>query len=460
MKAPYMKRLSLILMLISITIYAQEKKPNFLFIFADDMSYEAIGALSSEVKTPHLDKLMSRGANFSHTYNMGGWNGAICMASRAMLNCGSHINFAQENIKTKPRWSELMKQAGYKTYMTGKWHVPGKPRFDVVRDVRGGMPKGSGYNRPKNEKDYKSGWKPWDKSFGGFWAGGKHWSEIVADHGIDYMKMAQKDDKPFFMYLAFNAPHDPRQAPKEYVDMYPLDKIKVPKNYLSVYPYHKEIGCSPKLRDERLAPFPRSKFAVQIHRQEYYAIITHMDAQIGRILKSLEESGKADNTYIVFTADHGLSVGHHGLIGKQNMYDHSMRVPFFIAGPGVKAGQTIKQPIYLQDVMPTALDVAGVDKPEHVHFQSLLPIIKGEKKTNVKAVFGKYINFQRMVIKDNYKLIYYPNTEIKFRLFNLKKDPHEMDDLAKNPEYKAVLEKMKAEYISLAKSMNDKIDKF
>ena len=126
------------------------------------------------------------------------------------------------------------------------------------------------------------------------------------------------------MYIAFNAPHDPRQAPKKYVDMYPTDKIKIPKSFLKEHPLKEEIGSGKGLRDEKLAPFPRTKHAVQVNRREYYAIITHMDFQIGRILDHLDKTGQADNTYIFFTADHGLSVGHHGLLGKQNLYDHSV----------------------------------------------------------------------------------------------------------------------------------------
>jgi len=389
---------------------------------------------------------------------MGAWGGAVCAASRAMLNSGVYVNRAQKAINEKPRWSEMMKAAGYTTYMTGKWHVPGKPRFDVTKDVRGGMPKGSGYNRPIDEDDYKNGWKPWDKSQGGFWEGGVHWSEVVANNGIEFLEQAKKDDKPFFMYIAFNATHDPRQSPKEYIDMYPLDSISVPKNFVAEYPYKDDIGCSKSLRDEKLAPFPRSEFAIKVHRQEYFAILTHMDAQIGRIFDALEKSGKADNTYIIFTADHGLAVGHHGLVGKQNMYDHSMRVPFMISGPGIKAGQKIDQPIYLQDAMATSLDLAQAEKPKHVEFQSLMPIIRGEKKTNVKSVYGKYINWQRMILQDGWKLIMYPYAKKKMRLYNINKDPEEMQDLIDNPEYATKIASLKKDFKALQVEMDDDFD--
>lgn len=240
--------------------------------------------------------------------------------------------------------------------------------------------------------------------------------------------------------------------------MYPLESITVPKNYIDEYPYKEAIGCGTGLRDERLAPFPRTEFAAKVHRQEYFAIITHMDKQIGLILEGLKEAGLDENTYIIFTADHGLSVGHHGLLGKQNMYDHSMRVPFLIAGPGIKAGKKVAQPIYLQDAMATSLDLAGVDKPDHVEFQSLMPILAGEKKSNVSSVYGKYMHMQRMIIQGDWKLIFYPFAEQKMRLFNLANDPEEMNDLAKNPEYTERMEKMKLEFVSLQKQMNDTLD--
>ena len=160
---------------------------------------------------------------------------------------------------------------------------------------------------------------------------------MVANHSQDFLAEAGDRDEPFFMYLAFNAPHDPRQSPAEYVAKYPAENVLVPRNFAPLYPFAEKIGCGRKLRDERLGPFPRTHHAVQVHRQEYYAIITHMDVMIGRILDALQATGKSDNTWIFFTADHGLAVGQHGLFGKQNMYDHSVRVPFVVIGPGRQA---------------------------------------------------------------------------------------------------------------------------
>ncbi|VGO15386.1 Arylsulfatase [Pontiella desulfatans] len=452
---------------------AQEQdKPNILFIFADDHTYEAIrGHGYLDIDTPNLDKLVERGASFTHAYNMGAWNGAVCIASRTMLTTGRTVWNAgmleqsmKQEVEQGRMWAQQMKAAGYKTYFTGKWHVQAKPEdyFDVVKDRRGGMlhstPKdGAAYNRPKDEADYEAGWKPWDKTQKGHWGeDGKHSSEVVADNGIEFIRHAAKEAKPFFMHLAFNAPHDPRQAPKEYIDRYPLERIKLPESFLPEYPFKDDIGCGKGLRDEALAPFPRTEYAVKVHRQEYFAIVSHMDHQIGRILDALEESGEADNTYIIFTADHGLACGHHGLIGKQNMYEDSVRAPFIMVGPGIEAGTKVGTPIYLQDVVPTTLELAGKEIPDYVEFKSLNPLFKGEIK-HYDAIYSSYQNQQRMVMQDGWKLIYYPSIS-KTRLFNLKNDPFEKNDLAGNPEYTAKLTELEKSLANLREQYNDPLD--
>jgi arylsulfatase A-like enzyme len=445
------------------------EKPNILFIFADDQSYSTIRALgNSEISTPNLDRLVNAGTTFTHTYNMGAWGGAVCVASRAMLNTCRFIwrahdyeNHQQDLVDRGEMWGQLMQIAGYETYMTGKWHVKtnAEKLFNHVTHVRPGMPASvpEAYNRPQSPED--STWMPWHKKWGGFWEGGKHWSEVLGDDAIAFIDSARNRDNPFFMYLAFNAPHDPRQSPKEFVDMYPLDDISVPSNYQPLYPYRNEIGCGEKLRDARLAPFPRTEYAVKVHRQEYYAIITHMDQQIGRILNALEKSGKADNTYIFFTSDHGLAVGEHGLMGKQNMYDHSMRVPLFVVGPNVPQNEKIDFDVYLQDIMASTLEIAGIEKPEYVDFNSLMPFIRKEKDVSFyPAIYGAYReDMQRMIRADGFKLIVYPRIET-IRLFDLNKDPLEMNDLAQYPDYKEIKDTLFKKLLQLQKEMDDPLD--
>ncbi len=442
-------------------------QPNILFIFADDQCFDTLASLGNdEIETPNLDRLVRGGITFTDAYNMGSWSGAVCIASRSMLNTGRFVwhakkifNTAETERRAGRFWSEYMKKAGYETYMTGKWHLKADAAkaFDHTVHIRPGMPNQTpaGYNRPiEGQPDP---WKPWDTKFGGFWKGGKHWSEVVADDAAGFLDHAAKQDKPFFMYLAFNAPHDPRQSPKGYVDKYPLEKIKIPESYVPEYPYKDAIGCGKKLRDENLAPFPRTEYAVKVNRQEYYAIITHMDTQVGRILDALEKSGKADSTYIFFTADHGLAVGHHGLLGKQNLFDHSVRVPFMVVGPGIPKGKKIAARIYLQDVMPTTLELAGVEKPDHVQFKSLMPLIRGTRDGNYRAIYGAYLAVQRMVTEGDYKLVLYPKIK-KVLLYNMKQDPLELKDLAADPQYKPLIKKLFARLLKLQEETGDSLD--
>ncbi|MEI6892345.1 MAG: sulfatase-like hydrolase/transferase [Pontiella sp.] len=465
-----------------------EQKSNILFIFADDQMWDSLSYFSDgPIKTPNLDRLAASGASFTHAYNQGSFTPAVCVASRTMLNTGAFLWRAAEfspkgnNLKDpnapknmpqytvsrkepKAYWSQYMKQAGYETYMSGKWHVVGadaKKLFDHTVHVRAGMPgqTRAGYNRPKSPESYETGWKPWETKRGGFWKGGTHWSEVLGDDGVAFLEQAGERDEPFFMYLAFNAPHDPRQSPKRFVDLYPLDEIEVPENFLPEYPYNEEAGAGRGLRDERLAPFPRTEYSVKVNRQEYFAIITHMDEQIGRILDALEASGKAENTYIFFTADHGLAVGDHGFFGKQNMYDSSIRVPMLMAGPGIKAGISIDAPVYLQDVMATSLELAGVEKPMQVEFNSMLPLATG--KTNKSAygdIYGAYFGCQRMIRTDQYKMIIYPIANV-VRLYDMMNDPLEINDLAEGPNLPVeLMNSLFKKYKKLAISMDDPVD--
>lgn len=453
---------------ILVSSFAAEQRPNVLFLFADDFTYEAIRAFGhTDIDTPNLDRLAARGTSFTRAYNMGSWSGAVCVASRTMLNTGRSVwdadkvyNKTNAEREKGVLWSQLMGKAGYKTYMTGKWHVQTDATkcFDMVMDVRPGMPKTvpTAYNRPiEGQTD---AWSPYDKTLGGFWEGGKHWSEMVNDHTINFLNDAKQQAKPFFIYAAFNAPHDPRQAPKEFQDRYPLSRMQVPANFIPEYPYKDDIGCQHKLRDENLAPMPRTEFAVKTHRSEYFALISHLDVQIGKTLDALDANGQADNTWIFFTADHGLAVGHHGLIGKQNMYDHSVRVPFIVAGPGVAKNAKNDNAIYLQDVMATALDLAGAEKPKHVFFHSLRPLLNGEQKTSsYDSIYGGYLELQRAITHDGWKLIAYPKAKV-LRLYHLTEDTQEMKDIAAKPEHAAKKKEMFDRLVKLSAELGDKVD--
>ena len=294
------------------------------------------------------------------------------------------------------------------------------------------------YNRPAAGNS----WTPWDKARKGQWQHTKDWrpgapsddvrhsAEIWADSAIDYLR--RPHDKPFLMYVGFTSPHDPRQAPREFVERYPARKVKVPPNYLPDHPFDQGDA---KVRDELLAPFPRTREAVQVHRSEYHAHITYMDSQIGWILEALEGSAGAANTYVIFTADHGLAVGQHGLMGKQNLYDHSVRMPYLLAGPGIAKGKRIDAFMYQHSTFATTCELAQVPVPSSVEFPSLLRLIEGGESAD--SVFCWYRDLQRSVRTREHKLIVYPKAGVT-QLFDLAKDPWEMTNRSGQKAYAAV----------------------
>jgi len=436
------------------------KKPNFLVVVADDQCYRSIKALNnSEVHTPTLDRLVARGTTFTHCFHQGTWTGAVCVASRAMMHTGRFVwTCGGEDCGTYPLMGETLRQAGYHTYIAGKWHNGDKTAlrsFITGKSIGPGFypstdEKGLAYNRPRPDDP----WTPWDPKYLGQWTPKQLWNilpakantpdgpqpakagtryqkhqhscELYADSAIDLLHQAATQSDPFLLYVAWNAPHDPRQAPKEFLDLYPEDKIELPPNFLPEHPFDQGDF---HIRDEQLAPFPRTPEAVRLHRREYYALLSYMDHQLGRIVEALEKTGQADNTYIIVTGDHGLAVGEHGLLGKQNLYDCSVRMPFIVAGPGIAAGHTNDALMYQHCLFPTICELANVPKPETVQFPSVAPLLRGRPEPVFDSVYCAYRDLQRMVRTDKYKLILYPKAN-RYQLFDLEKDPWEMNSLA------------------------------
>lgn len=430
----------------------QETSPNILLILTDDQAFNTIHALTNNgIVTPHLDSLVSAGVSFTNTFTMGSWQGAVCTASRTMLLTGRPLWEAQEEgrrlndiIAADGTWLNHLRTAGYEMYRIGKWdgsiHADSLFEHNLEGSVSGPRQTPDGYDRPQSPED--TCWTAWKRSFGGYWEDNRHGSEVLAENAAAALVQRAGSSTPFFMYVAFSAPHDPRQAPREFVERHPVDKIELPKNYLDLYPYRREIGCGEDARDEQLAPFPRTPYAVRKNIQEYYAIISHLDEQLGTIFQALRHSGALENTVIIFASDNGLAVGQHGLMGKQNMFDHSLRVPLVITGPGISAGRRQEQLIYLQDIIPTICDFAGVAAPENLYFHSLLPIFHDpHEKTKYPEVYAAYKDLQRMVRTTQHKLIFYP-TVPKVLLYDLEKDPFEMTDVSGDPAYCIIRQEM------------------
>ena len=210
---------------------------------------------------------------------------------------------------------------------------------------------------------------------------------------------------------------------------YKTSDMELPGNYISRHPFdHGNFNG----RDEALLDWPRTEFAIKDLLRVYYSVIDDMDAQIGRIVAALEETGQLKNTIIIFSSDNGMAVGSHGLRGKQNQYEHTTNVPLIISGPGIEEGVLTSAQVYLRELYPTTCDLIGIDIPEGLDGRSFAPVLRGEAVTHHNIIFNYYENSQRMVRTDEgWKLIRYPDID-KWQLFNLNNDPYELSNLVKS----------------------------
>lgn len=465
-----MKRILICLssLLVLASSLAAEKRPNLLFILVDDQSPFDLKIYNpkSTLETPNLDKLAAQGMIFDGAYHMGSFSGAVCMPSRHMIMSGRkvwHLPPAPWGAKTCPPALEqqtipaVFNRAGYATMRTckmGNSYEAANKLFTVRKDAskRGG-----------------------DDENGSAWHG---------DQVMNYLgeRETSKDTKPFLIYYGFSHPHDTRDGKPELLAKYgatnhtdeanppSLHSLQppLPDNHLTKHPFDMthadvrdevEVSGVWKRRDE-------ASIRNEIGRQ--YACSENIDIHIGRVLKKLEAMGELNNTYIIYTADHGMSIGRHGLMGKQNLYQHTWRVPFIVKGPGIAAGSRVEGNIYLLDVLATLCDLAGVTPPETNEGLSFKPVLTGEKKAVRDVLFGVYSGGSkpgmRAVKKGDWKLIRYeaPDRGVnETQLFNLAENPEELlpehghPNLALDPNHAEKLKEMEALLLAEMRQLND-----
>lgn len=441
-------------------------KPNVLFILTDDQRYDTIHALGNrQIKTPNLDKLVENGTAFTHAHIPGGTSGAVCMPSRAMIHSGKtlfHLYGAGEEIpKDHITMGQCFKENGYETIGIGKWHngTESYSRSFTKGDniFFGGM--WDHWNVPVcnyHEDGIYEKAANFTPNF--FHANhpmpmicdklnvGVHSTELFTDTALSFLE--QKHEKPFFMYLSYLAPHDPRTMPEKFRNLYSAEEIELPDNFLSEHPFYYGVGeMNGETRDEDLAAYPRTEQEIKQHIADYYGMISHIDYNIGRIINQLEKNGELENTIIVFTGDNGLAVGQHGLMGKQSVYDHSVRVPLIMSGAGIQKGLKCDNYVYLLDIYPTLCELAGLETPKSVEGISFKAMAQGDKKKTRNDLYFSYTSMIRSVKNDRFKLIEYRLSPENTQLFDIQEDPHEKQNLAKNPQYipviKALRDKMK-----------------
>jgi arylsulfatase A-like enzyme len=403
------------------------ERPNILFILADDQRWDTIHALGNEeIHTPNLDRLVENGFSFSNVYCMGSMSPAVCLPSRTMLLTGRSVwrlpqvagVEAPPDLVLLPR---VLHNAGYVTYHCGKANNAcryGNAAFDF------------------NVETAKTG--PADMRL----------------HGDQIVKFLEEHDrnKPFFMYLAPPVPHDPRVAPAKFAALYNAETLNLPRNFMPAHPFD---NGELKIRDEMLAAHPRTPQEMRKHLAEYYACISDLDEQVGRIVGKFADLKYAQNTIVIFSSDQGLAVGgRHGLMGKQNLYEH-VKPPLVISGPGVPHGQSDAL-VYLYDLFPTICEFARSATPDIVEGKSLAPIVRGEKAELRPYLFAAYRDWQRMVRDERWKLIeYVVNDEHHTQLFDLSTDMDEFENLAGKESSRPILNRLRAQLLQLAMQFED-----
>jgi len=406
-----------------LALAAPTPRPNVVFLFSDDQRFDTIRALGNpDIQTPNLDRLCARGVAFTQASIMGGNQGAVCVPSRAMLMTGQSLYHATDALAGKRPyhlWPAVFAQAGYQTYGAGKWHNGPKLYHEAFSAggpiFFGGM--NDHYKTPLHRFNPSAQYPPAAAER----SPKQSASELFTEGLLDFL-MRRDQTKPFCAYVAFTAPHDPRQAPPEWQAKYPVEKMQLPKNFLPKHPFD---NGELEIRDEKLLPFPRTPEAVKKEIADYYALISHLDSQVGRILDAVDE-----NTIVVFAGDNGLAVGQHGLLGKQNLYDHSIRVPLIVAGPGIKKGRKSSALVSVHDCFATLCDLAGLPKPATVEGESFAPALRGKAFVGRTHTVHYYREFQQAVRTAKYKLIRYTvKGQVTRQLFDLQRDPWEMNSL-------------------------------
>ena len=400
---------------------AGRAKPNVLFLFTDDQRFDTIAALGNPaIVTPNLDRLAKRSFVFPNAYCLGGNTGAVCIPARNMTMSGqAWFRFNYDRGKKTlvdrvtshadpagPTFPKSMRAAGYETYYSEKSGTANLPQIQVQFDHRQNV----------NMVNVLATGRP---------------ARQVVDDVLTFLKGGRDKSRPFFMYLGLPCPHDPRWSTQRFRDLYTPSKIPLPASFKPVHEW--DIG-SMTIRDESLEKWPRTPDAIRRHLHDYYALISSMDHDIGRLLDGLDELSLTDNTIVVFSSDQGIAIGSQGLMGKQNIYEDTMKVPLLFAGPGIEKGRSDAL-AYIFDIFPTVCELVGAPRPEKIDGLSLAPVIRGAKAKVRETVFLAYMDSQRSVRDGRWKLIRFPRIN-RTLLFDLADDPHETKDLATDPAQK------------------------
>ncbi len=412
---------------------------NVLFIFADQMHRFALGCMGNEdIHTPNLDKLAEDGVLFKNSYS----NCPICSPFRINLFSGMYTGQtkAYRNESEIPDsctpMAETFSKAGYKTSFVGKWHIGDNGNGPIPERLRGGFEDFIGYQcyngffEDVNFYDEEGTEHHFEK----------HRTDVATDIAIERLEKIK--DTPFFMCVAYQAPHYPEQPSPKYAKMYEGKPIKKRPNMEEIDPY---VGTnspkSPKPK-ERDPDYQKYGNDLEEYLRMYYALVTQIDANVGRLIQALKDYGIYEDTVIIFTADHGDLQGSHGLKNKREPYEESSGIPLIVRVPEGRSGAVSDALIEGVDYYPTCLDYVNIDTDYPLPGKSFAPYTRGESQVFDQPIFSEMNNW-RMIRDGKYKLIVNRWFLWPKELYNLEEDPYEMHNLIDNSDYKPIIKKLR-----------------
>ncbi len=427
---------------------AAKKRPNILFMFADDQAQNCLGyAGNAIIQTPNMDRLAAEGVYFENSFV----TTAICCSSRASILTGQYTRrhgitdfqkplSAEAFAKTYPA---ILRKSGYRTGYLGKFAV-GWPNEDIKH-----------LSLPADKFDYWYGF-PQMINFEQKASGkSRYLTDVITEKAIEFLR-TNPAEQPFCLTIAFKEPHGPyNYFDPDFPDLYEGVTIRAAKtlNREAYYKVPKFIRDSLNGSGDRPGQF-EDPDSYQKSLRTVYSLISRMDLAVGIIMAGLRTLGFDDNTIVIWASDNGSFLGAHGLKGKWLMYEESIRIPLIIRDPRQPSGQRSKRVEQMAlniDLAPTMLDYAGLRIPERMQGKSLVPIVAGSTKELREDWYYEHFYEHRGRIRPSegvrtteWKYIRYPKQDPPFeQLFHLSKDPHELRNLAQNSDYTATLARLR-----------------
>jgi len=446
-------------------IFAKNKeRPNILFILSDDHAPHAIGCYGSKInRTPHIDRIAQEGVRFTNCF----CTNSICQPSRASILTGkySHITGVVNNETTLDEtkhdtFVNLLHQDGYKTAVVGKWSVNYEPQgLDYWQIFR----RRTAYHNPTlcemgKDIDHKG-----------------YATDLITDISLDWLQKQDRNN-PFCMLVHYNAPHANWESDRAHMDMYADQDIPEPRTFNDDYKtrttairshrlqvgekqwelhYKYRFGEMPELTKEQARHWMYQRYI-----KDYLRCVASLDDNVGRLLAYLDDHGLRENTIVIYASDQGFFLGDHGLYDKRFMYEPSIRMPLLVRYPGkIKPGTVTGEMALNLDFAPTVLDYAGISTPADIQGQSLVPLILGKVPSDWREsmYYGFYevgygIGQHEGVRTNRYKLIHYLYGDNGWELYDLKKDPDEMNNVYLESKYEDVVKTLQKEMARLKKS--------